>query len=242
MNHMNLERCSKSQRHLGVVIGTNDFKIEYVTGKPPQATLSHLKPHPQPPQATPHHLKHTLSHLKPPSSHPHTSHLKPHSATQATPSTSHASTSKPHPQPPQATPSATSSHTLSHLSHTSAISKPHPQPPQTTPQPPQTTPYMRPERGNYVDQGSPVDVLYMDFSKVYDKVPHARRASKIQAHGTTGKIVTWINNWLEDKQQRVAINGVHSEWYKDREMFLQLYKSPARPSLDYCIQAWTRYL
>ncbi|KAG7156120.1 hypothetical protein Hamer_G030615, partial [Homarus americanus] len=39
------------------------------------------------------------------------------------------------------------------------------------------------------DQGSPVDVLYINFSKTFDKDPHARLASKILAYGITGKIL-----------------------------------------------------
>ena len=35
----------------------------------------------------------------------------------------------------------------------------------------------------YVDEGSPVDVLYLDFSKAFDKVPHKRLVNKVKAHG-----------------------------------------------------------
>ena len=38
----------------------------------------------------------------------------------------------------------------------------------------------------YVDEGNPVDVLYLDFtifSKAFDKVPHKRLVEKVKAHG-----------------------------------------------------------
>ena len=34
-----------------------------------------------------------------------------------------------------------------------------------------------------VDKGLPVDVVYLDFSKAFDKVPHNRLINKIKAHG-----------------------------------------------------------
>ena len=40
---------------------------------------------------------------------------------------------------------------------------------------------------SYIDKGYPVDVIYLDFSKVFDMVPHRRLISKVTAHGITGK-------------------------------------------------------
>jgi ribonuclease P/MRP protein subunit RPP40 len=36
---------------------------------------------------------------------------------------------------------------------------------------------------DYVNQGSPVDVIYLDFQKAFDKVPHQRLFKKVQALG-----------------------------------------------------------
>ena len=46
----------------------------------------------------------------------------------------------------------------------------------------------------HVDQGLPVDVLYVDFSKAFDKVPHQRLISKLRAHGIGPEISRWIEN------------------------------------------------
>ena len=37
----------------------------------------------------------------------------------------------------------------------------------------------------WVDEGSPVDVIYLDFQKVFDKVPHQRLILKLKSHGIT---------------------------------------------------------
>ena len=33
------------------------------------------------------------------------------------------------------------------------------------------------------DEGSPVDVMYLDFQKAFDKVPHQRLLLKLKSHG-----------------------------------------------------------
>jgi len=47
----------------------------------------------------------------------------------------------------------------------------------------------------------------LDFQKTFNKVPHARLICKLKAHGISGKILTWIENWLLNRKQRVVING-----------------------------------
>jgi hypothetical protein len=39
-----------------------------------------------------------------------------------------------------------------------------------------------------VDAGNPFDVIFLDFSKAFDKVPRERLLEKIQAHGVRGNI------------------------------------------------------
>ena len=68
-----------------------------------------------------------------------------------------------------------------------------------------------------LDEGVPVDVIYLDFAKAFDKVPHARLLKKLEAHGIEGDYTTktrWIKNWLEGRRQRVNINGKLSSWAK----------------------------
>ena len=35
----------------------------------------------------------------------------------------------------------------------------------------------------WIDVGSPVDIIYLDFQKAFDKVPHQRLLLKLKAHG-----------------------------------------------------------
>jgi ribonuclease P/MRP protein subunit RPP40 len=63
-----------------------------------------------------------------------------------------------------------------------------------------------------LDEGVPVDVIYLDFAKAFDKVPHARLLKKLEAHGIGGHFTRWIKNWLGGRRQRVNINGKLSGW------------------------------
>ena len=53
----------------------------------------------------------------------------------------------------------------------------------------------------WVDDGSPVDVIYLDFQKVFDKVPHQRLILKLKSHGMVNSIIDWIEQWLTDRRQ-----------------------------------------
>jgi len=63
-----------------------------------------------------------------------------------------------------------------------------------------------------LDEGKSVDVLYLDFSKAFDKVPHVRLLRKLEAHGVGGQTLQWIRSWLKNRRQRVVVDGEFSEW------------------------------
>ena len=64
----------------------------------------------------------------------------------------------------------------------------------------------------WVDDGSPVDVIYLDFQKAFDKVPHQRLISKLKSHGMGNSLINWIEQWLTDKRQSVVVEGEVSSW------------------------------
>ena len=64
----------------------------------------------------------------------------------------------------------------------------------------------------WIDMGSPVDIIYLDFQKAFDKVPHQRLLLKLKAHGIGDSITDWIEQWLTDRRQRVVVDGEVSNW------------------------------
>ena len=64
----------------------------------------------------------------------------------------------------------------------------------------------------WIDVGSPVDIIYLDYQKAFDKVPHQRLLLKLKAHGIGDSITDWIEQWLTDRRQRVVVDGEVSNW------------------------------
>ena len=64
----------------------------------------------------------------------------------------------------------------------------------------------------HVDSGLPVDTLYLDFAKAFDKVPHRRLLMKLKAHSIDGVVLEWIRRWLTERYQRVILNEGTSDW------------------------------
>ena len=64
----------------------------------------------------------------------------------------------------------------------------------------------------WIEEGYTVDVIYTDFSKAFDSVPHVRLSKKLEALGIGGKILEWIKGFLKDRKQQVKVDGVVSEW------------------------------
>ena len=56
------------------------------------------------------------------------------------------------------------------------------------------------------------DVIFLDFRKAFDRVPHHRLNTKLQYYGITGDTLLWIESLLSDRQQAVIVNGSQSTW------------------------------
>ena len=63
-----------------------------------------------------------------------------------------------------------------------------------------------------LDRGGYVDVVYCDFMKAFDTVPHGRLIQVLEYYGVDSFIVKWIRGFLTDRKQRVIINGESSTW------------------------------
>ncbi len=66
--------------------------------------------------------------------------------------------------------------------------------------------------GKNLDRNKQVDVLYLDFSKAFDSVDHGILLHKLQMHGMNGTLLQWFENYLNERWQRVVIDGVASAW------------------------------
>ena len=55
-----------------------------------------------------------------------------------------------------------------------------------------------------IDSGLPVDTLYLNFGKAFDKVPRRRLLMKLKAHGIDGVVLERIRRWLTDKNNRLS--------------------------------------
>ena len=53
-----------------------------------------------------------------------------------------------------------------------------------------------------------VDVIYLEFGKAFDKVPHRRLLMKLLAMYLGGL----KNDWLSNRKQHLVLNGCFSEW------------------------------
>jgi ribonuclease P/MRP protein subunit RPP40 len=68
------------------------------------------------------------------------------------------------------------------------------------------------ELTSLVEEGHSVDMFYLDFSKAFDLVPHKRLLVKLRGLGIQGKVASWVEEWLNDRKQRVVLNGEVSDW------------------------------
>ena len=63
-----------------------------------------------------------------------------------------------------------------------------------------------------LEKGIDIDVLYFDFSKAFDMVPHRRLLSKLESYKVSQQITDWVEAYLSNRKQRVLVNGTRSEW------------------------------
>ena len=57
-----------------------------------------------------------------------------------------------------------------------------------------------------------LDIIFLDFQKAFDKIPHDKLLFKVDQIGIRGKALDWISDWLRGRKQRVLLNGATSDW------------------------------
>ena len=55
-----------------------------------------------------------------------------------------------------------------------------------------------------------MDVVYLDFSKVFDTISHNTLVMKLRKCGIDEGTVRWIEKWLTGRAQIVVISGAES--------------------------------
>ena len=63
---------------------------------------------------------------------------------------------------------------------------------------------------NCLEDGGQIDVIYTDFEKAFDKVPHKRLLSKLQSYGIAAELIKWIEGFLLFRRQQVRVNSGYS--------------------------------
>ena len=57
-----------------------------------------------------------------------------------------------------------------------------------------------------------VDIIYLDFSKAFDRVDIEVLLAKLKKYGIGGKMYDWIRAWIKGRHQCVVVDGVASMW------------------------------
>ena len=63
-----------------------------------------------------------------------------------------------------------------------------------------------------VDKNKEIRVIFLDISKAFDKVWHKGLKAKLKQCGISGNLLGWLEDYLENRMQRVVINGQASLW------------------------------
>ena len=65
-----------------------------------------------------------------------------------------------------------------------------------------------------LENNEQIDMIVLDFSKAFDKVPHHRLMKKLWNYGIRGNTHAWISSFLMDRRQRVVVDGEASDWVR----------------------------
>ena len=59
-------------------------------------------------------------------------------------------------------------------------------------------------------QNKDTDCIYLDYAKAFDKVDHEILIHKLKCYGIRGKLLEWIESFINNRHQCVSVNGTHS--------------------------------
>jgi hypothetical protein len=63
---------------------------------------------------------------------------------------------------------------------------------------------------SFLDCNTPVDIVFLDFVKAFDRVNHELLLHKLTKYGVVGPIARWIKSWLSNRVHKVVVRGCPS--------------------------------
>ena len=63
-----------------------------------------------------------------------------------------------------------------------------------------------------LETGYQVDIIYTDFAKAFDRVPHQRLLLKMKNLGIIGSTLSWVRTFLSERIQCVRVENEFSSW------------------------------
>ena len=64
---------------------------------------------------------------------------------------------------------------------------------------------------NMIENRNTIDIIYLDFRKAFDTVPHERLLLKLKSYGISGNLLIWIKQFLNDRTQKVKVGKEFSK-------------------------------
>lgn len=71
------------------------------------------------------------------------------------------------------------------------------------------------------DNSQPTDIVYLDYEKAFDKVPHNLLLRKLEHYGVRGQLLALISDTLHQRYYQVRVNGIHSSQHHVRSGVIQ---------------------
>ena len=60
----------------------------------------------------------------------------------------------------------------------------------------------------YLNDGLQTDVIFLDFSKAFDKVDHNLLLHKLKHYSIRGQLLLWLTDFLSERKQQIVVEGI----------------------------------